>query len=69
MYLNVCCAININVYNIFYNTEEADLVVRYELIIGRNVAFEIYFPVICMFFLSIRKALEVFTVNRFSMYI
>lgn len=32
MYLNVCCAININVYNIFYNTEEADLIVWYELI-------------------------------------
>lgn len=31
MYLNVRCAININVYNIFYNTEEADLIVRFEL--------------------------------------
>ena len=25
MYLNVCCAININVYNIFYNTEGTDI--------------------------------------------
>lgn len=51
MYLNVCCAININVYDIFYNTEEADLIIWYELFIGRNVASEIYLPVICMFFL------------------
>lgn len=48
MYLNVCCAININVYNIFYNTKEGDLIVWYGMTKGtfrekcslRNVLFQ-----------------------------
>lgn len=69
MYLNVCCAININVYNIFYNPEEADFIVRYELTKGtcsekcslRNViALNLY---VSLFLIYIRKALKGFTVK------
>lgn len=74
-YVNVCCAININVYNIFYNTEEADLIVWYELTKWtyrekcsfRNVlAHNLY---VCLFLIYIGKALKGFTVNRCAMYI
>lgn len=51
MYSNVCCAININVYNIFYNTEDADLIYDMSWPLGRNVALENYLSTFCMFFL------------------
>lgn len=74
MYLNVCCAININVYNIFYNTGEADLIVWYELTKWtyrekcslRNV---IVIEICTFVLIYIRKALKGFTVKSCAMYI
>lgn len=61
MYLNVCCAININVYNIFYNTGEAtslyDTSWQNELI-GRNVAWEMSLRFVCLSLFTSEKHLK-----------
>lgn len=67
MYLNVCCAININVYNIFYNTEGADLIVRYDLTFRKKSSFEkwlVHYLYVFPLLISIGKALKGFTVSR-----
>lgn len=64
MYLNVCCAININVYYIFYNTEEADLIVQYDSTkwtYRKKRSSKISLPTICMFvvlLIYMKKALK-----------